>query len=1348
MSEQIPAHLPPKATAFLAARGISEAAARTAGLETADGSSAAERLGLDAAITGDVVLIPYPGSNYVRARVLDPDANGGVRYYCPRGAEVPVYVPPGTATTGPVVVVESPLKAIALQAHGITAIGLGGIGTTLTPDHELNASWAAVTAGGRDVIVLPDANSRTNAQVARDTARLCRALRTAGCSVKLAELPAEYAGLGPDDVIVRYGVAALETCIAAAGSSDPVERLGTATEKASLLDSLTFLAAVHFGSHADTARVRAAAKKAFGAAALDAAVKDFASGIGESRANGASDDDAELEDFVVHDGKTYQVMANGDPRVVIHGVVQIVAEVVRIDAPGMERTLELAARLPDGTDLGTRTATARELMGAGALVHLFGAALRVDAAPHALLQAMQTVSPKPIPERAVATRLGFIERRGRLAYVTAAGAIGVDGIDAEPPGSLDRYVLPDAVRGLREAALLAMEFFALAPTPAVGVACLAAVALGVVSRFAPADFALLFTGASGRKKSSVAAAALCHFGRFTHKTLPTSFESSRAALELFAHVAGDTVLVIDDYVPRRLDDDIVQKAQLLFQALGNRSARSVLTRGRTLSEDRSPRGFVLASSEVRLDGASVNARVVEVPFNALDLDLGVLLRIQTEAHRLAHVGRALVEWSLIHAPSLEAAVGARVAEYETHYAGLRDASHARLRGQLAQMLTGIVVYLEVLVWRGALSTEEAESAFAVAQRGLLDLADAQRAKQAVTDPTTLFCERLEDLVATRPDLFPEVGGPKLDSSQVLGYRQGHCIHLVPTTAFTYVSRHAGAFMKQSEVYRDLVERGVAARPEQDREYGRKVQVRGVGRIRVVTVDLNALKARARLDTEAPPLPLLPFRRLEPRRDPLALSVLVVSRGHDSYELRDDAGTQCAESIVELRDLLASRDPFHGVVVWADEADPVWGVVPDHAFNARAALRLLGKDVDRLDTTAATPGPSKSTGIDALRAEITACAEDLHAEWMHTALLRIARSAAAYREIGGRGLPLNLTRTVSLRQSLLGISPADSRPSTAARAAGTNDGDGPIAAAVVEHIRATADAAGLEPAAKSRVASLGALIAAHRDGRVPYTLRMLKSVTGRLVSDPDRILNLERGGEVRSCVEAEDGHVLVAADCTAFEFVVLAALAGEDAVFDVMRRGENPHVALARWALGADDLAADVDHRRVGKALFMGLAYGASTQTVAQDLLSAGINVDPSEVGRMQQRVDDALPKLAAYRRRVLKSDEAVRSHLGRRPPAATLASQTKRLNFPVQSTACEVFDAWVLGVIKELEEYGARIVLPFHDELVLEVPVDEIDVVLAVLDRCLLAAFREVFGIEVPAQIKIKTGRTFAFNDA
>ncbi|MGO9836216.1 MAG: AAA family ATPase [Polyangiaceae bacterium] len=218
--------LTPGHVELLRARGIPIDLADAAGLESVDGTVAGKLLAYPHPCRGGGLAIPYKGTcpPYWRVRM----DGGDTRYLCP-SRPVPIYVPPPFADVEPpadlanaLVVVEAPLKALAMAAAGLSAVGLGGVATTLEKG-RLNASWAPLELRGRDVRVLFDAGRAFNDEVSAAEKRLAKALERAGALVRVCELPPDDTGndQGPDDYFAQHGANAIHEVVRTAHYASP-----------------------------------------------------------------------------------------------------------------------------------------------------------------------------------------------------------------------------------------------------------------------------------------------------------------------------------------------------------------------------------------------------------------------------------------------------------------------------------------------------------------------------------------------------------------------------------------------------------------------------------------------------------------------------------------------------------------------------------------------------------------------------------------------------------------------------------------------------------------------------------------------------------------------------------------------------------------------------------------------------------------------------------------------------------------------------------------------------------------------------------------------------------------------
>lgn len=444
--------------------------------------------------------------------------------------------------------------------------------------------------------------------------------------------------------------------------------------------------------------------------------------------------------------------------------------------------------------------------------------------------AIQTLSGNP-PSRTAFAQTGWQRFDDAPVYLHAGGGIGAGGsvgdVKVSLPEPLGRYALPDPPNDLGTAAVdvrACLRLLSVAPAT-VSLPLLAAVCRAVLG---PLDGSIHLAGRSGVRKSELAALAQRFYGPgMGRENLPAAWSATAPALELLAFAAADTLLVIDEYVPgdegtRQLNEKVAR----LFRAAGNRAARHRMA-GDRLAEGRPPRGLILSTGEDVPPGESIRARMLVVEVGPGDVDLDALTTCQTDAaaSTYARATAGYVRWLA----SPEADGGWRVWRVRREMEGrvarwrgwfdraLQEAgvkTHARTPGLAAELLVGLLCYLEYAESVGAVDCVEWRVLALEARAALLRLARAQARQQADEDPARRFLHLLGAAVAgggahlSGPDGFPPAdplahgwrpAGPSDPAAAGawvalgprVGWADGNEVYLDPSAAYSAVMTAAG-----------------------------------------------------------------------------------------------------------------------------------------------------------------------------------------------------------------------------------------------------------------------------------------------------------------------------------------------------------------------------------------------------------------------------------------------------------------------------------------------------------------------------------------------------------------------------
>jgi len=271
----------------------------------------------------------------------------------------------------------------------------------------------------------------------------------------------------------------------------------------------------------------------------------------------------------------------------------------------------------------------------------------------------------------------------------------------------------------------------------------------------------------------------------------------------------------------------------------------------------------------------------------------------------------------------------------------------------------------------------------------------------------------------------------------------------------------------------------------------------------------------------------------------------------------------------------------------------------------------------------------------------------------------------------------------------------------------------------------------------------------RTGRVHTTYSQTTAVTGRLSSNEPNLQNIPirtpAGRRIRECFIAPPGAKIVSADYSQIELRIMAHLSGDENLRRAFAEGEDIHRATAAEVFGVPLSQVDSDQRRVAKVINFGLIYGMSSFGVAQNL-----GIDRGTAQTYVERYFARFPGAKRYmdqtraRARELGYVETV---FGRRlwlpelksgAPVRRQAAERAAINAPMQGTAADLIKLAMIAVqgFLEKEKLKALLIMQVHDELVLEVPIDELETVQAKVPELM----QSVAQLDVPLVVEVGVG--------
>lgn len=242
------------------------------------------------------------------------------------------------------------------------------------------------------------------------------------------------------------------------------------------------------------------------------------------------------------------------------------------------------------------------------------------------------------------------------------------------------------------------------------------------------------------------------------------------------------------------------------------------------------------------------------------------------------------------------------------------------------------------------------------------------------------------------------------------------------------------------------------------------------------------------------------------------------------------------------------------------------------------------------------------------------------------------------------------------------------------------------------------------------------------GRVHTSYSMAGTSTGRLASSDPNLQNIpirtEEGRKIRDAFIAEKGNVLLSVDYSQVELRLAAEMAGVEALKRAFKDGIDIHALTASrvFDVPLDDVTNDL--RRSAKAVNFGIIYGISGWGLAKQL-----DCPPEEAHDFIERYLNAFHEIRDFmeeQKAYAHEHEYVVTHHGRKCFTPNINAKQKNIqmgaeraaiNAPLQGTAADILKMAMAKLPGALKEAGlnARMLLQVHDELIFEVPENELE---------------------------------------
>lgn len=265
-----------------------------------------------------------------------------------------------------------------------------------------------------------------------------------------------------------------------------------------------------------------------------------------------------------------------------------------------------------------------------------------------------------------------------------------------------------------------------------------------------------------------------------------------------------------------------------------------------------------------------------------------------------------------------------------------------------------------------------------------------------------------------------------------------------------------------------------------------------------------------------------------------------------------------------------------------------------------------------------------------------------------------------------------------------------------------------------------------------------------------------TTTGRLSSSEPNLQNIpirtEAGRKIRRAFIAAPGHKLISADYSQIELRLLAHIANIPQLRQAFAEGHDIHAMTASEMFGVPVEGMAPEVRRRAKAINFGIIYGISSFGLANQL-----GIRREEAGAYIRQYFERFPGIRAYMdetKRIARARGYVTTIFGRKchyprigasNPSERAFNERAAINAPIQGSAADIIRRAMVRMDAALEKSGlsAQMLLQVHDELVFEVPDEEVEATIPLVRAVMIDAPHPAVQLSVPLQVDAKAAQNW-----
>ena len=273
-----------------------------------------------------------------------------------------------------------------------------------------------------------------------------------------------------------------------------------------------------------------------------------------------------------------------------------------------------------------------------------------------------------------------------------------------------------------------------------------------------------------------------------------------------------------------------------------------------------------------------------------------------------------------------------------------------------------------------------------------------------------------------------------------------------------------------------------------------------------------------------------------------------------------------------------------------------------------------------------------------------------------------------------------------------------------------------------------------------------------DKKVHTIFNQTLTRTGRLSSERPNLQNipirLEEGRLIRKAFIPSDGNIIISSDYSQIELRVFAHMSNEKNLIEAFKNDYDIHTKTASDIFHVPLQEVTKDMRRKAKAVNFGILYGISGFGLSEDL-----GIDLWEAKEFIDKYLEVFPGIKEYKDNLIKeayqngyvktlfNRKRIIDELNNKNYLIRSSGERMALNTPIQGTAADILKMAMIKMQEEIDKhnFNAKMVIQVHDELVFDVPKNEVEEFIPILKDVM----ENIYELKVPLKVDIEYGNTW-----